>query len=89
MTNDSSDEDFSAFDDDIRAEVADASLGDHESAVHEAISNVARSHHGRAVDEVQSVLRQTVQAVTGDLESVPARSIEKIAQRIADSTSHA
>jgi hypothetical protein len=89
MTNDAPDEEFTALDEDIRAEVADAGLGEHESAVHEAISNVARSHHGRAVDEIQSVLRQSVQAVTGDLGSVPDRAIEKVAQRIADSSSHA
>ena len=84
-----SDETPIILDDQTRDELESAGKSEHESAIGQAVSGVAASHKGRAVDEIQSVLRQAVRDATGDASALSDRSIERTAQRIADSASHA
>lgn len=74
------------LDDQSRAELGDSPAAQHEGAIDTAVTEVARSHGGRPVDEIQSVLRQAVESATGDRTALSDRSIERVAQRIADSS---
>lgn len=70
-------------------ELTERGHDDLQPVVEEAVRNVAASHAGRPLDEVQAVLRQSIQAATNTDGVLSEEALIELADRIWHSSPHA